>query len=566
MTATAPLRLLANATTARLDGADRETMLAVSELLSYTVDGAEFITKASGSGWSGKSSFFSMRTGSFPAGFFHGVHQLLLKRGLKPQIAKKPIPAPLGPENPIVDAFGNDDPNYDFQMEALRSVERHGRGIIQVATGGGKSKVAKLIAARFRRMTLFITTRGVLMYQMKEGFESAGFNVGVVGDGIWAPVRGINVGMVQTLVSQLEETTADAEARKVMGQVLAAEGRAVDALKAKMLKAKDKPPAILKAVDLLIAHQEKTRLSNDEIIAKGRERFRAATLQRAKLIHMLELVEVVIGEEAHEAGGNSYFEILKHCKNAQVRVALTATPYMRPDAEANLRLMAAFGGVLCIVSERTLIDRGILARPFFKFVVSKPHKLLKKLTPWAKAYKYGYVDNPFMHADIVADAQRAASYGLPVLTLIQQTSHGLALAHAMKAAGLRVSYIQGKDDQDVRKRELHRLEKGLIDVLIGSTIVDVGVDVPAIGLVQLAGGGKAEIALRQRIGRGARRKKTGPNVFFVADYTSAPNEHFRMHAAGRRQIIAGTDGFHQGILPPGQDFPWELYDQERAAA
>jgi superfamily II DNA or RNA helicase len=28
------------------------------------------------------------------------------------------------------------------------------------------------------------------------------------------------------------------------------------------------------------------------------------------------MVEVVIGEEAHEAGGNSYYEILQHCKNA----------------------------------------------------------------------------------------------------------------------------------------------------------------------------------------------------------------------------------------------------------
>ncbi|WP_280141036.1 hypothetical protein [Methylobacterium sp. UNC378MF] len=41
--------------------------------------------------------------------------------------------------------------------------------------------------------------------------------------------------------------------------------------------------------------------------------------------------------------------------------------------------------------------------------------------------------------------------------------------------------------------------------------------------MQLAGGGKAEVALRQRIGRGARRKKTGANIFFVSDHSTGPN-------------------------------------------
>ncbi|MBH8434009.1 hypothetical protein I8Q59_09430, partial [Acinetobacter baumannii] len=43
-------------------------------------------------------------------------------------------------------------------------------------------------------------------------------------------------------------------------------------------------------------------------------------------------------------------------------------------------------------------------------------------------------------------------------------------------------------------------------------LLDGGVDVPAVGLIILAGGGKAEVALRQRIGRGLRAKKFGPNV------------------------------------------------------
>ena len=43
-------------------------------------------------------------------------------------------------------------------------------------------------------------------------------------------------------------------------------------------------------------------------------------------------------------------------------------------------------------------------------------------------------------------------------------------------------------------------------------ILDVGVDVPSVGCIILAGGGKAEVANRQRIGRGLRAKKLGPNI------------------------------------------------------
>jgi superfamily II DNA or RNA helicase len=131
---------------------------------------------------------------------------------------------------------------------------------------------------------------------------------------------------------------------------------------------------------------------------------------------------------------------------------------------------------------------------------------------------------------------------------------------------LKVSYIRGEHDQDERKRALTKLEQGKIDVLIGTTILDVGVDVPAVGLVCLAGGGKAEVALRQRIGRGLRAKKRGPNVAFIMDFNDGMNSYLIDHCRQRRLIIEGTEGFAERILPPGKDFPWELFAEERQAA
>lgn len=516
--------LAANFVTAKMFHASKPTIDAIATFLSYQVAGSDHMGNKH---WDGRSSFYSRRTDSFPAGFLHIVHDELRRLGHNVRLVIKDSVEPLGPASPVVDSFGNDDPRYDFQLEALRQVEKHKRGVVQVATGGGKSKIAKLIVARYRRMTLFLTTRGILMHQMAEGFREVGLNVGIIGDGELKLVRGVNCGMVQTFVAKLKEPDAYKETE-----------------------------ALIDANAKLPAH---ARLSDEEMVIEANKRFKIKSEERAKYLKLLDMFEIVIGEEAHEAGGNSYYEILRHCKNASIRVALTATPFMREDAEDNMKLMAAFGPIVVKVSEKTLIDRGILATPYFRFHIAKRHPKLFRTTAWQNAYKYGYAENENLIRDIVDEAKKAAALGLRVMTLVTRTAHGKALEKAMRAAGVRVEFIRGENDQVERKRELTRLKEGKIDVLIGTTILDVGVDVPAVGLVQLAGGGKAEIALRQRIGRGLRAKKGMQNIAFITDYGVELNGHLLEHSAQRRAIIEQTEGFRERILPPGRDHNWDIF-------
>jgi superfamily II DNA or RNA helicase len=527
-----PITIATNAVVAKIMSCDDAVKNLVTEKLSYLVEGAEFMAAFQSGHWNGRSSFFVRRSNSFPAGFVHLVHNVLTNAGYTVRIVKKPLPVPLGPESPIVDEFGNDDPRYDFQLRALRQVEKHGRGIIQVATGGGKSKIAKLIAARYRRMTMFITTRGILMYQMRDQLVAdCGLNVGVIGDGEFRPTRGVNVGMVQTFVSQLKEPSLDEEIRAIVKKTV------------------DAGPAV----------------TREMVVAEATKRFNEKTKVRNRAIKLLEMVEIVIGEEAHEAGGNSYYEILRHCKSAAIRVALTATPFMRDEAEDNMRLMAAFGPVLIKISEKLLIDRGILATPYFIYRNPPNHPTLRKTSPWQRAYKFGITEGTFRNECMVHYARRAAQHGLPTLVLVQRKAHGTILRDLFRAAGLKATFVQGENDQDERKRALKALSSGKFDVVIGSTIFDVGVDVPAIGLLILAGGGKAEVALRQRIGRALRAKKTGANVAFILDFSDELNLTLRDHARQRRAIVEATPGFVENILPAGADFPWELFPVRKAA-
>lgn len=558
------------AVNAKLIDAPREVKLEVQQILSYKILGAEQTTRFKSSGWDGRSSFLDFRQGTFPAGFVHLVSAHLKRRGYDVKIVKRPLPEPLGPENPIVDGFP-DTTDYEYQNETVSKLLRHGKIIAQIATGGGKSRVAKKVFGRINRPTLFLTTRSLLMYQMKDSFETdMGVKVSVLGDGHWGTketqpdgtvktsLNRMTVGMVQTLNARLEVLTLQGEFEKVYDSLMTKE-KADFAKKKTELKLRkvDSVESARVLREFAIA-QESVRPSAEAIKTEAAARVARQDAIRANAIAVLAMFEVVILEEAHEASGAGFYGIMSHCVNAHYRLALTATPFMKDDEEANMKLMAVAGPVGIKVTEKMLIDRGILAKPFFKYCeLSMAAAKLYRSTSWAPAYRLGIVDYEFRNQLIVQECSRAKQYGITAMVLVQHKAHGETLLRKMDAAGLRAEFIFGESDHGTRKIQLRKLAEGAIDVLIGSTILDVGVDCPAVGMIILAGGGKAEVALRQRIGRGLRRKKSGPNISFVIDFCDNQNEHLRAHYLQRRAIVEHTEGFGENIIAANSDFNYE---------
>jgi len=483
-----------NAVTAKLVNAPQKAQLLVQEALSYMSAGAEHTPAFKSHRWDGRSTFFDHGTQTFPRGFVQYVHVALTKAGFQTRIVKKPLPEPLGPVNPIVDEFGNDDPRYDYQMKTVELLLRHGQMIAQVATGGGKSKIAKLATARINRPTLFLTTRSVLLHQMAKQFKKMGKKVAILGDGTLQVSKEVTCAMTQSVAAWLK----DPDLKKT-------------------------PP--------------------------GSESYERQIAKQKKMSEILSRFELVILEEAHEVSGESFFEIMKCCHNAHYRLALTATPFMKEDEEANMRLMASAGHVGIQISEKLLIDRGILAKPYFKYVkLPVPAAKLYRSSPYARAVELGIVGYDYRNKCATAEAMRAARHGLTTMVLVNRKEHGERLEDLMTRAGLRVRFIQGKNEQRERENALSALGRGEVDVLIGTTILDVGVDVPSVGVVILAGGGKAEVALRQRIGRGLRAKKYGPNVSLIVDFADELNNHLRNHYITRKTLVETTPGFGENIV------------------
>lgn len=546
------IKIVFNPVIAALVEPDRDAKLLVNDLLSYKIE-----TGIKGMGLA-HGSMFDMTKCRFPTGFVRLVTKKLEANGYRVMVVGKPAPDPAGPLTPVVDSNAP-DPRYSYQEETMNRLVVMKRMIAQIATGGGKSRTFKLCAERINLPTLFLTTRKSLMYQMAEGYATvkSGRPIGFIGDGKWQPEpNGVNFAIVDTLVSRLEVCSFESELDKaVTKHVENLEKEVQAALKKAKLPTN---PSTLRHADKAtltkIANvRSRVELLNkfDEAGIKSKINRKVAKQQaiREETIEFLKNIGFLCLEEAHEVSGSGFFDLCNACSNAHYRLALTATPFMKDSEEANLRLMAVTGTIGIKVSEKDLIDRGILATPYFKILPSKTPNGVIRGSAWQAAYERGIVKNVGRNMQIVTEISNARRYGLTAMVLVQRTAHGDILKKLLEGVGLKVDFIYGADEQTERQAALNRLGAGKIDVLIGTTILDVGVDVPSVGLIVLAGGGKAEVAQRQRIGRGLRAKKNGPNVCYIVDFEDAWNNHTGSHSRERRRIIESTPGFAENIVP-----------------
>ena len=126
-------------------------------------------------------------------------------------------------------------------------------------------------------------------------------------------------------------------------------------------------------------------------------------------------------------------------------------------------------------------------------------------------------------------------------------------------AGLRLGLLHGRLDADDKEVVMRRFQRGEIDVLVATTVIEVGVDVPNATVMVVEHAERFGLAqlhqLRGRVGRGAAKSycilMTGPRV-------SPPAEE-RLNAMVRTQ-----DGFELAELDLAMRGPGEFFGTRQA--
>jgi ATP-dependent DNA helicase RecG len=126
-------------------------------------------------------------------------------------------------------------------------------------------------------------------------------------------------------------------------------------------------------------------------------------------------------------------------------------------------------------------------------------------------------------------------------------------------AGLRVGLLHGRLDADEKEIVMRRFQRGEIDVLVATTVIEVGVDVPNATVMVVEHAERFGLAqlhqLRGRVGRGAAKSccilMTGERV--------SPLAEERLNAMVRTQ-----DGFELAELDLNQRGPGEFFGTRQA--
>jgi len=470
------LRILAGNTLSRLSGAsiplDR-----IDQATSFPVSGHEYSMKFIEGAWDGRKHLFNRRDLSFPTGLLDVVKKALDDEGIEFKLIDE-VQTSAGQYK--WKAPGLELRNY--QKEAVRSAVKEKRGVLEMATGSGKTVVAAKIISRLKRPTVFFVHTKDLLYQARRLIgEYLKEEVGQVGDGL-IDLKPITVATIQT---------------------------AIRAFGGKYGKSLDED----------VSEEDETDIGP----------------RQKELAEHIRSVPVVFFDECHHLPAETFFSVAMETHGADCRYGLSATPY-RADRH-DMLLEAALGPKLYRANSSRLIDLKYLTTPKIRFVPVPGPSRRRMHADYQEVYRRFVVENEARHKLIADEAEALKKAGKSALILVKEIKHGEALLSGIKDA----KFIQGADDAKKRAKALSDLESKKLKILIATTLADEGLDVPTLDAVILAGGGRSETKALQRIGRALRPAK-GKNFAEIIDFFDrAP--YLVDHARKRLEIYKSEPRF-----------------------
>jgi superfamily II DNA or RNA helicase len=150
----------------------------------------------------------------------------------------------------------------------------------------------------------------------------------------------------------------------------------------------------------------------------------------------------------------------------------------------------------------------------------------KRKAPYQTIYSKYVVENEQRNDMVIKGAIKLVEQGFPTLVLFHSLKHGEILK-TLLSKDMPIGCLSGKDSQKERNKVKDQLESGKIKCVIASKIFDIGVDLPILSGLVIAGAGKSSVRALQRIGRVIRPYpgKKMAAVLDFADQASYLDEH-----------------------------------------
>jgi len=433
-----------NYVNSKLDGEIPDNVFKqLREEMRYAIPGFSFAFQKS---WGdGYKYLITPKRRIFPSGLIYIVEKILQANHLEYKIIDLRTEPTLSNSIPLK---GYQLRDYQLTME--KACLDHKSGVIKAATGSGKTAVMASLMGKYNGMKRIVYVRRLdLMKQTIGVFErELDTHIGQVGGGK-VDIQDLSVVMIPTAANALGEK--------------------------------------------YVKYAEHDNDDDDTPLD---------TQQKIAIKNYIESAECFIVDECHCVSSETAQMVSNYSKKAYYRYGCSATPY-RTDG-TDILIHAATGPKIVDISASTLIERGFLVPPRVHFYRMKPDWLKQVPKDYQSVYTKFIVENEERNEKIVKLADYMAKKGERVVILVQRQQHGKILEEMLQKKGCMAKFIFGETCLTERSMALDQFSAGVLDVLLGSSILNEGIDVPCITALINASAGKSSSSYYQKIGRAIR--------------------------------------------------------------
>jgi superfamily II DNA or RNA helicase len=468
----------------RLITQDESVFESLRNFLSYKIAGAEYMP-AYQYGWDGRT-FLLSKKGIFYSGLLEKTKAFLTKNRIEFTVEDKRVEqAPNSIRLDLTPKLTDLGIQLrDYQSKIVEIASNNPKGIIRACTGSGKTLCIASIIAKINKPSIIYVIGLDLLKQFHDLFSSL-FDepIGFIGNGV-CQIERINIASIWTV-----------------GRALKIDAKSI----------------VMEGEDNI-----------DEKIDES---------QSEKIVKMLTAANVHIFDESHVVATKTItgiFDVI----NPEYIYGFSGTPFR--DDGTDLLISGILGEQLVDITASELIEKNVLAQPIIKFVPVPPlgRKLQRVYQTWYKEY---IVENEVRNRIIVEQVKELVAKKYTVLVLFKQIKHGKILFDAALTDGIRCDMLSGVDDLDNRTSVKEKLVNKEIDVIFASTIFDIGLDLPMLSGLVLAGSGKSSLRARQRLGRILRAYPGKKHVAVVDFMDNAP--FLKQHSKKRCEVYTSEPGF-----------------------
>jgi len=194
----------------------------VKKASSYSVEGARFSPAFRKGFWDGKVHLFNEKAYTFPAGLTDIVKEALEKDNPDLSVVvldhREGISRTEGSNGFELKGVSFGEGIYDYQREAAETIVRNKRGVLKIATNGGKTSIAAAVTQHLSLLTLFVVPGIELLYQTQASFAKyLGIDpddIGIIGDGNFRVGKWITIALLDSLHSRLKKGELEEERRQ----------------------------------------------------------------------------------------------------------------------------------------------------------------------------------------------------------------------------------------------------------------------------------------------------------------------------------------------------------------